>query len=113
MFVALAACAAALMTPAVAASAATDTSTAVAHTATVTGCSTYQYNTDPNMPIYSGAGTGTGQVDSTYAIGIVNVYEFNGDWRKGNFYWIDRDGGAHFYRTGWIHISHIHYVRCW
>ena|SRR5690348_2625016 len=77
------------------------------------GCSTYQYNTDPNMPIYAGPGSGTGEIGRTVDIGIVNVTQFSGDWRYGNFYWIDSDGYAHRYNTGWIYVGHIHYIRCW
>ncbi|WP_182887499.1 hypothetical protein [Microbispora sp. H10885] len=73
-------------------------------------CSTWQYITDSGMPIYNGAGTGTGVKDYTRSNGFVNITQFNGDWRGGNFY---TDPGPVWYTSGWIHLTHIHYVRCW
>ena len=74
------------------------------------GCSTWQYVTDPGMPIYHGAETGTGRKDTTRNQGFVNVTSISGDWRGGNFY---TDPGPVWYTSGWIHIRHAHYVRCW
>ncbi|ONI92481.1 hypothetical protein ALI22I_03510 [Saccharothrix sp. ALI-22-I] len=71
-------------------------------------CSTWQYNTDAGKPIYSGS-TGTGLVGYTANGGFVNVTGFNENFRGGNFY----NSGGGWYNVGWIHISHIHYVRCW
>lgn len=73
-------------------------------------CSTWQYITDPGMPIYYGAGDGTGRKDTTRNQGFVNVTSIVGDWRGGNFY---TDPGPVWYTSGWIHISHVHYVGCW
>ena len=78
--------------------------------ATTTACSTWQYVTDPGMPIYFGAGTGTGRKDTTRNQGFVNVTGFSGNWRGGNFY---TDPGPVWYTSGWIYVGHIHYVRCW
>ena len=71
-------------------------------------CSTWQYWTDYGAPIYQFAG-GTG----TATYGVVNVTQFSGDWRGGNFYWYSASGSAVRYNSGWIHISHIHYRQCW
>lgn len=73
-------------------------------------CSTWQYVTDPGMPIYYGAGTGSGRKDTTRNLGFVNVTGFSGNWRGGNFY---TDPGPVWYTSGWIYVGHIHYVRCW
>ncbi|MET8848704.1 hypothetical protein [Amycolatopsis sp. NPDC004625] len=64
------------------------------------------------MPIYKLPGN-TQIGSTTGGPGIVNVDNSSGDWRHGNFYWIDGNGGANWYDTGWIHLSHVHYVRCW
>lgn len=70
-------------------------------------CSTWQYNTDAGKPIYSNPGSGL--VGYTANGGFVNVTGFSGDFRYGNFY----NSSSTWYDIGWIHISHIHYVRCW
>lgn len=49
-------------------------------------CSTWQYVTDPGMPIYFGPGTSSGRKETTRNQGFVNVRSFSGDWRGGNFY---------------------------
>ena len=74
-------------------------------------CSTWQYSTDAGKPIYSGQGTG--YRGDTIGGGVVNVSTIDGSWRFGNFYYFDPQGNAHRYNTGWIHVTHIHYIRCW
>lgn len=72
-------------------------------------CSTWQYNTDAGKPIYS-SGAGYDLVGYTASGGFVNVTGFSGDFRYGNFY----DSSGQRYQTEkWIHLTHIHYVRCW
>ncbi|MFI0482097.1 hypothetical protein [Actinomadura sp. 9N215] len=73
-------------------------------------CSTWQYVTDPGKPIYNGRGTSTGVKDYTRNNGFINATNVAGDWRTGTFY---TDPGPDRYATGSIHISHVHYVRCW
>lgn len=70
-------------------------------------CSTWQYNTDAGKPIY--ADTSGGLVGYTANGGFVNVTGFSGDFRYGNLY----NSSGTWYNHGWIHITHIHYVRCW
>lgn len=74
-------------------------------------CSTWQYSTDPGMPIWDApyAGAPSTRVDTTRNGGIVNVTGFSGNFRGGNFYTADR----YRYANGWIYIGHIHYLGCW
>ncbi|WP_089962460.1 hypothetical protein [Lentzea xinjiangensis] len=77
--------------------------------ATPVPCSTWQYNTDDGKPIYS-SGAGYDLVGYTASDGFVNVTGFSGDFRYGNFY---NSSGQRYQTEKWIHLTHIHYVRCW
>ncbi len=73
-------------------------------------CSTWQYNVDYNKPIYS-SGAGLDEVGRSVNGGFVNVVGFSDTgYRFGNFY---TASGQRYQTEKWIHVTHIHYVRCW